>query len=341
MSLEDLGKNAGRYAASVGRQAVRPAFGHLLVRRRHRNLISAWSLAGATVVGIAVVVLTWPTSGISDPSATPPPLAGVPESCPVTVPGENAFTPEGEAPEDPPAVYEDVWFGTPDLWTLVSPEGEVWSDLPRDADGTLTERTFWWSANYSADDPGEIRVTAEQLGGSGLTFEASETAGSGFDPFMTQPTHESVTVVGLDLPNTGCWRLTATYKGATLSYVIWVVGGQGVDYQTYSEGGNVWIVSDCPNTNQVLRGNPDGLPFAGEIQTREEIEAWLGTGGDSRVIQRNGEAWDRNPDGTVFTVDVQDFMIEVSLDDVSQCPGAPVMNNGVPVIYRIEGNSEG
>ncbi|MGF1616555.1 MAG: PQQ-binding-like beta-propeller repeat protein, partial [Acidimicrobiia bacterium] len=151
-----------------------------------------------------------------------PTVAGVPASCPVTVPGEAAFTPASDAPDDPPEVYDDVWFGTPDLWTLINPGGEVWSDLPRGADGSLTERTFWWSANYSADDPGELTVTAEHLSGTAPRFETSQTAGAGFDPFMTQPTDESATVVGIELPDTGCWRLTAEYKEATLTYVVWV-----------------------------------------------------------------------------------------------------------------------
>lgn len=333
MRFEEIASDAGKQATRVGQQTERPAFSRLLAQRRRRNLISAWSISAA-VVSIAVIGLVWPTPGISDSLATSPTLTGVPASCPVTVPGENAFTPASESPEDPPEVYEDVWFGTPDLWTLVNPAGEVWSDLPGAADGTMTEQTFWWSENYTPDDPGEVTVTAEQLDGTAHRVEASETAGSGFDPFMTQAMH--VTVVGLDLPDSGCWQVTANYKGATVSYVVWVDEGEQVDYETYSEGGNVWIVSDCPNTDQVLKGFPDGLPFAGEIKTREEIEAWLGTGGNSKVVPRNGEAWDRNPDGSIFTVEVEDFMIEVTIDDVSACPSMPTVNNGVPVIYRIE-----
>jgi hypothetical protein len=107
------------------------------------------------------------------------------------------------------------------------------------------------------------------------------------------------------------------------------------DFETYSEGGNVWIVSDCPNTDQILSGNPDGLPYAGEIQTREQIEAWLGTDDNTRVIPRNGEAWGRNADGSVYTEQVEDFMIEVTLDDLADCPEAPVVRNGVEVVYRI------
>jgi hypothetical protein len=29
-------------------------------------------------------------------------------------------------------------------------------------------------------------------------------------------------LIGVAVPTTGCWRITATYRGATLSYVAWV-----------------------------------------------------------------------------------------------------------------------
>lgn len=222
MRFEEIASNAGKHAAGIGSQAKRPAFARLLSQKRRTSMVSAWSVAAVAVVGFVVIALVWPPGETPDGPTVSPTVAGVPASCPVTVPGEAAFTPANEAPADPPEVYDDVWFGTPDLWTLIDPGGEVWSGLPRGADGSLTERTFWWSANYSADDPGEFTVTAEHLSGTAPRFETSQTAGTGFDPFMTQPTHESVTVVGLELPDTGCWRLTAEYKGSSLSYVVWV-----------------------------------------------------------------------------------------------------------------------
>jgi len=111
------------------------------------------------------------------------------------------------------------------------------------------------------------------------------------------------------------------------------------DFETYTDSeGNVWIVSDCPNTDQTLSGNPDGLPHVSSVQTREEIEVWYGTEGNSVIVPRNGEAWDRAADGSVAVFPVEDFMIEVTLDDASQCPSMPSMNNGVQIIYRIVGD---
>jgi hypothetical protein len=144
-------------------------------------------------------------------------LEDVPKSCPMTVPGDDAFTPASKAPDDPPSVYEFVWYGTPDLWTMINRKGEINSKRWLQGD-----RTFWWSENYSPGDPAEFTVTAERLDGSAPTVQSGAAAGSGFNPFMLAPTHESVTVVWVELPDPGCWRLTAEYKGASLSYVVWV-----------------------------------------------------------------------------------------------------------------------
>jgi len=112
--------------------------------------------------------------------------------------------------------------------------------------------------------------------------------------------------------------------------------GEKVSYETYvGDEGNVLILSDCPNTDQLLSGHPDGLPHISSTQDRQAIEDWLGTGGSSVVVPRNGEVWERMPDGTVVVTQVEDFMIEVTIDDASNCPSMPTVNNGIPVVYRI------
>jgi len=144
-------------------------------------------------------------------------LADVPKSCPVTVPGDDAFTPTSKAPDDSPSVYEVVWYGTPELWTMIDRRGEINSKRWLQGD-----TTFWWSEDYSSGEPAVVTVTAEHLNGSAETVKDGAAAGSGFNPFMLAPTHESVTLVGVELPEPGCWELTAEFEGASLSYVIWV-----------------------------------------------------------------------------------------------------------------------
>jgi len=92
------------------------------------------------------------------------------------------------------------------------------------------------------------------------------------------------------------------------------------------------------NTDQLLIGEGgDGLPHKSATADRVAIEEWLGNGGRSSVVPRNGDVWERTPDGVVITR-ANDYMIETTVDDASQCPGSGAFfNNGVPVVYRIEG----
>lgn len=135
-----------------------------------------------------------------------------PESCPVTVLGKDAFTPASEAPEGPPDLYDAVWYGTPELYTMLNPEGK--DSQNRWLGG---EKTFWWSGNFSvSDEPKpDIEVTARRLDGK-TTYQATQTTHGMRDDigdFM---------LVGVTLPEPGCWELTATYGKTSLSYVIWV-----------------------------------------------------------------------------------------------------------------------
>lgn len=149
-----------------------------------------------------------------------PSLEGVPEWCPITVPDENAFTPSTEAPEGPPSVYEAVWYGIPDLWTMIDSGGEVWRDLPVGPDGDLAQKTLWWSEHLSSGESAEIILTAEDLGGSAPTVELRGPGGASSSP--SSPSFGTFMVVGFELPQPGCWEITAEYKGASLSYVVWV-----------------------------------------------------------------------------------------------------------------------
>jgi hypothetical protein len=135
-----------------------------------------------------------------------------PDSCPVTVLGKGAFTPASETPDGPPELYDAVWYGTPKLYMMINPDGK--SSENRWLGG---EKTFWWSKDFSISSEPEpdIEVSARRLDGK-TTYEAGQTTHGMRDDigdFM---------LVGVTLPEPGCWELTARYRGASLSYVIWV-----------------------------------------------------------------------------------------------------------------------
>jgi hypothetical protein len=146
------------------------------------------------------------------PSAVSEETFGWPKSCPVTVLGMDAFTPASETPEGPPEMYDAGWYGTPELYTMINPDGE--SSENRWLGG---EKTFWWSANFSISTEPEpdIEVTARRLDGE-KTYEARQTTHGMRDDIG------SFMLVGVTLPEPGCWEISASYHGAPLSYVIWV-----------------------------------------------------------------------------------------------------------------------
>jgi hypothetical protein len=152
------------------------------------------------------------TTTIQEDTAAPA-LADVPEKCPVTIP-ERLFTPPAPYPPDP--VHDDaVWYGTPELWTAINPKDPV-----RSESWLRGEKTFWWSENFpggAMEGSPNITVTAGHLDGSAPVVKSGGPGTNGFHPDMGD-----FMLVGVELPAPGCWELTAEYKGASLSYVMWV-----------------------------------------------------------------------------------------------------------------------
>lgn len=228
MNFDELASKAGKSAADIGRQAERPSFTVVRRDRIRRTLFAGVATASAVVaLGFGVLML-WPEPGSVAPAAAPETtttepvattLAGGRDACAVTEPGDTSFTPSSETPEGPPEMYDAVWFGTPRLWTMVNHGGQVWSGLPIGENGILTQKTFWWAEGYVFDEEPapDITVTAEQLDGSAPTVRAGGPGTNG-----THPDLGSFMLVGLEIPEEGCWEITAEYRDATLSYVVWV-----------------------------------------------------------------------------------------------------------------------
>lgn len=165
--------------------------------------------------------LGFPTRSVELPATpSPSPLADVqptpPTSCPVTLPIEN-FVPPAAYPAKPPAYYARAWYGTAALWTMVSPTGDVWSGLPRDPSG-FTQKTLWWSQAFDMvrEPAPAISVVGTRLDVEGPKFAAGSPGTTVEADFGT------AMLVGVSLPTAGCWRITASYRGKALGYVVWV-----------------------------------------------------------------------------------------------------------------------
>lgn len=179
---------------------------------------------------VAVVLMAACADGAS---GTNPPVAAAPsgavggalevdgpeDACPLTIPPQPGFVPPEPYPPEVPALYQSVWYGDDELWTMLHPGGETWTELP-EHEGTFGQKTLWWSARFSAgDEPApSITVTGRQLDGA-ATFEAGGPGTNGFREDIG-----SFMLVGLEIPEAGCWELTARYGDGELTYVVFVDG---------------------------------------------------------------------------------------------------------------------
>ncbi len=140
--------------------------------------------------------------------------ATAPFQCEVTVP-DTGFIPPGKHPGSVPDRYGSAWYGTPDLWTTLALGGERWYDLPVH-DDRLGQKLFFFSQAYLPEQEPmpDIIVRAKRLDGPGeATSAMPATNGS-------HPDLGSFAVTGIELPSAGCWQLTASYRGAQLTYVV-------------------------------------------------------------------------------------------------------------------------
>ncbi|MEX0827238.1 MAG: hypothetical protein WD184_10865 [Acidimicrobiia bacterium] len=181
---------------AVGAEPATP-----VTRGLARYLIPAAALA---LVAATVVFVRdggpWPVTGGECPVtfATPPYLVP-PEPWPATPPGEVP-------------IHEGHWYGTEDLWTVIPSTGAA-IYAPGD-------KLFYWSRHFRTASHDfaapELIVTAVRLDGDAPTATASRANNGGRADTGT------FMVTGLVLPTPGCWEITAEYRGALLSHIVWV-----------------------------------------------------------------------------------------------------------------------
>jgi hypothetical protein len=181
-----------------------------------KQRIVAAAITVALLSGCGLVAGHQSSAGRPTPSATTRDFDG----CPLTIPVGSGFVPPDPYPPEPP--FEQVWYGTPELWTLLDSNGQVWRNLPTAEDGRVADKTLWFSESFSTapdedfSGDADITVTAVPLDGSAPKV-VEERGVSSFNRDM-----KNFMLVGLVLPEPGCWLVTARYEGAELSYVLLV-----------------------------------------------------------------------------------------------------------------------
>jgi hypothetical protein len=138
----------------------------------------------------------------------------IPDSCPVT-----RATPETRFTPPLPSASRDFgdasfWFGTHALFTHLSADGR-WRGQ-KSSSGTRN-KLFIHRKNpeWLMEHPHQLVVTALRLDGDQrmINFPRINNAIMGKEVAM---------LLMLELPEAGCWQVTANYKSDSLAFVTWV-----------------------------------------------------------------------------------------------------------------------
>ncbi len=132
------------------------------------------------------------------------------ESCPATQAPVPPFVPPQPWPAQPPG-DDQFWYGDAGLWTALPASGS-WPQLARG------EKFWWWSDRFDvkADSTPDLELSARPLDGKWESVKVAQATNGYHASF-----HWAM-LAGIDLPGTGCWEITARYKGQSLTVTVWV-----------------------------------------------------------------------------------------------------------------------
>jgi hypothetical protein len=226
-------------APPLGDPTVAYARGRRRARRRHlgTSVVAVVGLVAVAVAGIVSWTLgTPPLRTIADRAA---------DACPVIDPSEVTFIPPEPYPSDP-GVDGSAWYGSSELWTVVSdPPG------PR--------KSVWWSAGFVGSREGrpDLDVVYERLDDDGA--EAVVLDGPATNAHSDE--HGWFMIAGLQPDEPGCWQATARYGDSELRVVFEVAGPIGTSlplparggvFAAFVEGQPVFVVHDVDGAVRVL-----------------------------------------------------------------------------------------
>jgi hypothetical protein len=138
-----------------------------------------------------------------------------PSACPITIARGQTFSPGPPFPQlesDSPS----FWYGTDGLWTRLPTTG-TWQRLPRNASG-YRQKLFFWSRGYNGSIERARKLAVDARVIDMVNTSAYVVAGAPASNAELQGGWAMVT--DIDIPSLGCWKITATYGAAQVSFVI-------------------------------------------------------------------------------------------------------------------------
>ena len=94
----------------------------------------------------------------------------------------------------------------------------TWAGLPRNDRG-FRQKVFWWYPGFDGrvEAQPDLNVTGRRLDGPESFVHAVPATNAHHVDFGGW-----TILTGIDVPTPGCWELTGTYRGQTVSFVVWI-----------------------------------------------------------------------------------------------------------------------
>jgi hypothetical protein len=206
-------------------------------------------------------------------------------SCPVTQP--NGSTPPAER-------SSPYHHGNGAIWTTLYPLGTVLFQPGGpgfiEPDGTLSMKWWWWR-----DRPGMLTIEGRRLDAPAPPLSATIPDGYQSSSFQAS---------GLDFPTPGCWEVTGSAGGSSLTFVTRVVllVAQPAGRIAFSAGGSLYTINaDGSKIKRLGTGARDADPYA--WLTHGEASAWasapaISPDASQIAFARDLDVWLINADGT-------------------------------------------
>jgi len=171
-------------------------------------LLLGLSLSGCGEVAPTKSESTEASPAVTDsfePSASPLTLADA-ATCASTKP--SGLPVDGD---ERPFSSSALAYGNSHLWVVpLQEDGVIHADSGSiEPDGSIASKFGWWRIT-----PGSLAITGRRLDGPAPPLRASIPDGYGSSGFQTS---------GVSFPTEGCWEVTGTVGGETLSFVTFVL----------------------------------------------------------------------------------------------------------------------
>jgi hypothetical protein len=189
-------------------------------------------------------------------------------------------------PSTLPVPWVDTWYGNEAIWIRLPPGG-VLPAMPDPGETTISTKFPWWRVL-----PGQLTASGVALDGDGQ-FSADVRTPSEYGPTGFVPS-------GLTFDHPGCWRITGSLQGQTLSFVINVVvqspslflllkpasAPSGTEVDGRTAGSGAFTAGVEPLRAFLLAGTADAVTSPDDARLVEIGRLVVDAAGDGRISFR-------------------------------------------------------